>query len=360
MKIIDYITSHGYEQVVFCHDSGIGLRAIIAIHDTTLGPALGGVRLWDYSTEDEAILDALRLAQAMTYKAAVSGLNLGGGKAVIMGPCPAERREAFFRSLGRFIQSLGGRYIATEDVGTYVPDMEAIRTQTKFVTGLPRAMGGSGDPSAFTALGVFEAMKACAKEVFGSPSLKGKRIAVQGVGKVGYHLLKHLHDEGVELVVADINAEAAHRAERQFGVGVVEPDKIFDLDCHIFSPCALGAVLNNQTIPRFKCQIICGGANNQLESEKDGEVLEGRGILYAPDFIANAGGLINVSLEISGYSEELAYERVRGIYHTMERVISRAKEEKVTTFQAANKLAEERLAAVRAMKGIYKGDQATP
>ncbi|MEK7848172.1 MAG: Glu/Leu/Phe/Val dehydrogenase dimerization domain-containing protein, partial [Chloroflexota bacterium] len=299
MKVLEYMARYGYEQVLLCHDAGVGFTAIIAVHDTTLGPALGGVRVWDYQSEDDAILDALRLARAMTFKSAAAGLNLGGGKAVVVGVPRPGQREAVFRSLGRFIESLGGRYIATEDVGTSLRDMEHISLETSHVSGLPVAMGGSGDPSPVTAFGLYHAMRACVEDVSGSPSLKGMRVVVQGVGKVGYNLLPYLVKDGASLAISDIREGLAQQVAAEFNARVVPPDKIYDEECDIFSPCALGAVLNKRTIPRLKCRMVCGAANNQLEELEDGSLLEGRGILYAPDFIANAGGVINISVEFT-------------------------------------------------------------
>lgn len=355
MKILEYMERYGYEQLVLCHDSGLRLTAIIAIHDTTLGPSLGGVRVWDYPSEEEAVLDALRLARAMSYKSAAAGVNLGGGKAVMVGTPAPEKREACFRALGRFVESLSGRYIVTEDVGSYVQDMEYIRTETSFVTGLPVEMGGSGDPSPLTSLGIYQALRACAEEVFGSPSLKGKRIAVQGLGKVGSYLLPYLAKEEAKLIVTDVKEGAAQKAAREFNAQVVAPDQIYDVDCDIFSPCALGAVLNRNTIPRLRCKIVCGGANNQLQEDGDGAHLEQRGILYAPDFVANAGGIINISVELTGYDAELAQRKVKGIYDTMRRVLARSKAQKVPTARAADLIAEERIAAVKGMKPLYQG-----
>jgi len=354
MKLLDYMAENSYEQVVYCCDPGAGLKAIIAIHDTTLGPALGGCRIRRYSSEEEALTDALRLARAMTYKNSAAGLNLGGGKAVVMAD-PKEKTEALLRALGRFVQSLGGRYITTEDVGTSVRDMEFIRTETRHVTGLPLLAGGSGDPSPMTAFGVLQAMKACAKESLGSDSLKGRRVALQGVGKVGYYLAGHLQREGVITIAADVNPEAARRAEKEFGLTLVEPDAIYDTPCDIFSPCALGGIINNSTIPRLGCRVVAGGANNQLAQEGDADALAQRGILYAPDFIANAGGVINLSFELTGYNAEAARAKVAEIYHTTERVITMSKAENISTARAANRLAEARIDSVRRMKRIYLG-----
>lgn len=353
MKLWEYMVRYDYEQLVLCHDSGTGLRAAIAIHDTTLGPALGGVRMWPYATEEDALMDVLRLARGMTYKAAVAGLDLGGGKAVIIGDPLHDKTEAMFRSLGRFVESLGGRYVATEDVGTTMRDMEYISTETSHVTGLPVSLGGSGDPSPITALGVHEAMKACAVEAFDSDSLKGKTVALQGVGKVGSCLAELLHKDGAKLIVADMNADRAQRAKKEFGAEVVAAQDIYDVECDIFSPCALGATLSHQTIPRLHCRIVCGGANNQLEDEEDSFRLERKRILYAPDYVVNGGGIINLAREFAGYQEDVARERTLAIYQTMQRVFARAEKERITPAQAADRMAEERIQSVRQVRNLY-------
>ena len=355
MKVMEYLVRYGYEQLVFCHDPGAGLKALIAIHDTTLGPALGGVRVWDYPSEEEATLDVLRLARAMTYKAAVAGLNLGGGKAVIMGVPAPEKREAIFRSLGRFIASLGGRYIATEDVGSFVSDMEVVRTQTEYATGLPVETGGSGDPSPWTALGVMAAARACLEEVFKTDSFQGKRVAVQGLGKVGYPVVRLLAQAGAQVWVTDLNKASVDRAKKEFGATPVGPEEIYDVDCDIFSPNALGAVLNRDTIPRLKARIVCGGANNQLADQEDALRLGERGILYAPDYVTNGGGLINISLELTGYDEALARTRVEGVYNTIKQVLARAKKLSILTARAADELSEERLRSIAALKRMHPG-----
>ncbi|MDO8687233.1 MAG: Glu/Leu/Phe/Val dehydrogenase dimerization domain-containing protein [Dehalococcoidales bacterium] len=353
MKILDYMREYDHEELVFCCDSSVGLNAIIAIHDTTLGPALGGARMWPYKSEDEAILDVLRLSRAMTYKSSAAGVNLGGGKAVIIGDPARDKSPGLFRSLGRFIESLNGRYITTEDVGTCEQDMQHISGETTHVTGLPLSWGSSGDPSLLTGFGVYQGMKACAREVLGSDSLHNRTVAIQGFGKVGSYLAGHLHDEGVNIVAADINDGAAQRARETFGVTLVKPDEIYDVACDIFAPCALGATLNRQTISRLKCRIVAGCANNQLKEDKDGDRLQQREILYAPDYILNAGGIINISLEFTGYDPELAKARVAEIYHTMERVIALSKSEQISTARAADKLARDRIEEARRGRKIY-------
>ncbi|MDP2952642.1 MAG: amino acid dehydrogenase [Chloroflexota bacterium] len=354
MNLMDYMDKGNYEQVAYWTEAGVGLRAIIAIHDTTLGPALGGVRMRPYASEEEALLDVLRLARAMTYKAAGAGLSLGGGKGVIIGDPNRDKSEVLFRSFGRFVKSLGGRYITTEDVGTTVADMEYISQETGYVTGLPLSGGGSGDPSPATALGIMAGMRACLEEVFGNASLRGKTVAVQGVGKVGSSLARLLRKEGAILVVSDVDKAAAQRMREEVKATVVAPEDIYDVPCDVFSPNAYGAVLNDHTIPRLRCRIMAGGANNQLEDEeRHGDALLQRGILYGPDYILNAGGIINLSVELTGYDIEEAQDKVGQVYHTTQKVIVLAKAEKISTARAANRLAESRIQATRKMRPIY-------
>ncbi|BDG59947.1 Glu/Leu/Phe/Val dehydrogenase dimerization domain-containing protein [Caldinitratiruptor microaerophilus] len=352
MAIFSEVATHGHEQVVFCHDKVSGLRAIIAIHDTTLGPALGGARMWPYRSEEEALTDALRLARGMTYKAAAMGLDLGGGKAVIWGDPRRDKTEALLRAFGRFVHSLAGRYITAEDVGTTVEDMAVIRRETPFVAGQAEL---SGDPSPVTAFGVYRGMKAAARWVWGNENLKGRTVAVQGVGKVGYHLCRHLADEGARLVVTDVSPEAAERAVRDFGARAVPPEAIYDVPCDIYAPCALGATLNDDTIPRLKCQIVAGSANNQLQEPRHAQALQDRGILYAPDYVINGGGLVNVSEEFhpSGYSRDRAYARVATIYDKLLEIFTIARDRGITTAQAADVLAEERIATIHRLRRIH-------
>jgi len=354
MKIFDYMTSNGYEQLVMSTDPGAGLRAIIAIHDTTLGPACGGLRIWPYATEEEAIQDALRLARAMTYKSAAAGLPLGGGKAVIIADSRTQKTEALLRAYGRFLDTLGGRYLTTTDVGSTGRDLEEIYNETKYVVGLPTTAGGSGDTSIMTGLGIYMGIKACAREVWSSDSLAGKKIAMQGFGKVATHTAHHLLKEDAHLVVSDIDEEALDRA-RDLGLKVVAPEKIYDVECDIFSPCAMGGVLNKDTIPRITSRVVAGGANNQLLTDSDGDDLHRRGILYAPDYLINAGGIINISAEVGmPYNAERAREKTERIYEIMGRIIQISKQEEITTARAADRLAEQRLASVRAIKQIYR------
>ena len=343
-----------HEQVVFFNDKGSGLKAIVAIHDTTLGPALGGCRMYPYESTENALNDVLRLSRGMTYKAAVAGLNLGGGKAVIIADPKKNKTEILFRAFGRFVQGLGGRYITAEDVGTSVVDMEWVRMETKYVTGISRALGGSGDPSPVTALGTYRGMKACVEKVFGTQSLKGLRIAIQGLGHVGYYLVRHLHDEGAKLIVNDVDAERVKKVINEFGAEFVEADKIYSIDADIFSPCALGAIVNDHTIPQFKFKIIAGAANNQLADEvKHGQMLLNKNIVYAPDYVINSGGLINVYNELEGYNQEKALSQAKGIYDIVKNILDLAEREKIPTYVASNKIAEERMHHIGRIKQVY-------
>lgn len=351
MTIFSALEKDDFEQIVFCQNKNTGLKAIIAIHDTTLGPALGGVRMWNYNSEEEALIDVLRLAKGMTYKNAAAGLNLGGGKAVIIGDPKKDKNEALFRSFGQFIESLNGRYITAEDVGTNEEDMDYIHLETEHVTGTSRK--GAGDPSPVTAIGIYYGMKATAKEAFGSDSLKNLTIAIQGVGQVAYNLCKHLHEEGAKLVVTDINEEAVNRAVIEFNATSVLPDEIYDVDCDIFSPCALGGVINDETIPRIKAKAIAGSANNQLEKEEHGLILHEKGIIYAPDYVINSGGVINVAEELSGYNRERALNKVKSIYHILENVYQISKNNHIPTSVAANEMAEKRIQTMRNLKRLY-------
>lgn len=355
MKIFEYMEKYDYEQLVMCHDPVSGLKAIICIHDTTLGPALGGTRMWNYANEEDTIIDALRLARGMTYKNAAAGLNLGGAKAVIIGDAKKDKSEALFRAFGRFVESLNGRYITAEDVGTCVEDMDFIKMETSHVAGLASVAGSSGDPSPVTAYGTWKGIKACAKETWGNDSLAGKTIAVQGLGHVGYTLCKLLKDEGAKLVATDISSDNVKRVVSEFGAVAVNPNEIYDVECDIFSPCALGAIINDETIPRLKCCIIAGAANNQLKEERHGNIIHEKGILYAPDFIINAGGVMNVADELldGGYSRERAIRKVDTVFDNIEKVIAISKRERIPTYKAADILAEERINAIGQIKKSY-------
>jgi leucine dehydrogenase len=347
MELFKYMERYDYEQLVFCQDRQSGLKAIIAIHDTTLGPALGGTRMWTYESEEAAVEDALRLARGMTYKNAAAGLNLGGGKTVIMGDPRKDKSEELFRAFGRYIQGLNGRYITAEDVGTTVEDMDIIHEETDFVTGISPAYGSSGNPSPVTAYGVYRGMKAAAKEAFGTDSLEGKVVAIQGVGNVAYSLCRHLYDEGVKLIVTDINKEAVQRAVEEFSATVVEPNEIYGVECDIYAPCALGATINDQTIPQLKARVIAGSANNQLKDPKHGDRIHEMGIVYAPDYVINAGGVINVADEMYGYNSERALKKVETIYTNIEKVLAISKRDHIPTYVAADRMAEERINKIR-------------
>jgi leucine dehydrogenase len=355
MQVFEKLAEYRYEQLVFCHDRATGLRAIIAIHDTTLGPALGGCRMYPYASEDEAVVDVLRLARGMTYKAAASGLNLGGGKSVIIGDPNEDKSEELFRSFGRYLETLGGRYIVAEDVGTSTEDMENIRIETSHVVGVDVTHGGSGDPSPFTALGVLHGMRACAEEVFGDASLEGRTVAVQGLGHVGSNLCDLLQREGASLIVTDVNPRHVERTVAVFGAKPVEPGEILSIPCDVFAPCALGAVVNDDTLPNFRCSIIAGSANNVLLEPRHGEALAERGILYAPDYVINAGGLINVADELEGYNETRATKRVTRIYDSMKSIIAISKRDGVPTHVAADTLALERIDAISSIERLHTG-----
>lgn len=340
------ITEGNHEQVVFCYDKETGLKAIIAIHSTTLGPALGGTRMWLYKNETEALNDVLRLSRGMTYKAAVSGLNLGGGKAVIIGDAKKDKSESLFRKFGKYVNNLNGKYITAEDVGTSTRDMEYIAKETKHVTGLPESMGGGGDPSPVTAFGVYMGMKAAAKHAWGNDSLTGKKILVQGVGHVGESLVKLIRKENAQVTISDINDEQVKRVSAENQTGAVEPSAIFSTDMDIYAPCALGATLNTENIDQLKCTIVAGAANNQLAEENiHGIKLMEKGIVYAPDFLINAGGLINVYSEFTGYDRDKAYQQAQKIYDVTLDILKKSKQENVPTHIAAMQIAQQRLDA---------------
>ncbi|HYV02462.1 MAG TPA: Glu/Leu/Phe/Val dehydrogenase [Actinomycetota bacterium] len=346
MPVFDELGAE-FEEVVYFHDPPTGLRAIVAIHSTTLGPSLGGTRFYPFGSEEDALRDVLRLARGMTYKAAAAGLDLGGGKAVIVGDPKRIKSEELLRAYGRFIETLGGRYITAEDIGTDRDDMDTIRRETRYVTGVSPELGGSGDPSPVTAYGCFLGMRASAEEAWQSHSLEGRRVAVQGVGKVGYHLVKLLVEEaGASVVVADVDVDAVARVVRDFGVETAEPEKIHAQECDIFAPCALGGIIRDDTIPELKCTVVAGSANNQLERREHGEMLAEAGILYAPDYVLNAGGLVNVADELQGYNPERAKARVQAIYRTLREIFQMARERRISTAAAADTFAEERIGKI--------------
>jgi len=350
MKLFETLSEYGHEQIVFWSEPELGYRGIIAIHDSTLGPALGGTRFWNYASDEEAITDVLRLSHGMTYKAAVAGVALGGGKSVIIGDNRTRDREMIFRAHGRAVESLGGRYITAEDVGTSVDDMEFVRMETDSVVGV---YGGSGDPSPVTAYGVYQGIRASAERQFGSASLEGRHILVQGLGNVGFHLCAFLHDEGARLTVTDIDEERIARVRDDFGATVVEPDDIYGIDADIFAPCALGSVVNDDTLKVLKVKVVAGGANNQLAHARNGEELHARGILYAPDYVINAGGLINVYGEIHDWTSERSKRKAGEIYGTLLRIFELAGDEGVPTAVAADRIAEERVHRVRHLHRSY-------
>jgi leucine dehydrogenase len=343
MSVFEHINGDGYEQVVFCSDDQSGLRAIIAIHSTALGPALGGTRFYPYPNEDQALIDVLRLSKGMTYKAAAAGLDLGGGKAVIIGDPKRMASEELFRAYGRFVETLGGRYITAEDVGTALEDMDVVKRETRWVTGCSHTYGGSGDPSPVTAYGVLHGIKACALEVFGSDSLKDRTVALQGVGKVGHALCGYLVEEGAKVTIADIDVDNLARAVGDFGVETTPLDRVHTVEADIFAPCALGGGINDDTISELRCKIIAGAANNQLERQEHGDKLRDLGILYAPDFVINAGGLINVEDELRGYDRERALHKVKGIYKQLQNIFTMSREQNISTARAAIEHAQERI-----------------
>lgn len=339
--ILVQLTKMGHEQVLFCNDAKTGLKAIIAVHNTVLGPALGGTRMWMYDNEADALHDVLRLSRGMTYKNSISGLDLGGGKAVIIGDARTMKSEALFRRFGQFVNGLAGKYITAEDVGISPDDMVHVSKETNHVVGLP---GKSGDPSPVTAYGVYMGMKACAKMQFGTDSLNGKTVAVQGVGHVGQYLVKHLAAEGAKIFITDIHEETLKKVAETYGASVVAPQEIYDVPMDIYAPCALGATVNDDTLARLTCSIISGAANNQLADEqKHGMAVMEKGILYAPDYAINAGGVINCFSEVSGLSLEWSQQKAGEIYQTIYQILERSKNEGIPTYQIANRMAEERI-----------------
>jgi leucine dehydrogenase len=356
VEIFERLSGGDYEQVVFCHDSATGLRAVISVHDTTLGPALGGTRFYDYASEDDAIDDVLRLSRGMTYKSAAAGLDLGGGKAVIIGDPSRIKTEGLMRAYARFVDALGGRYITAEDVGTTQADMDLIRRETRHVTGVSRSLGGSGDPSAATAYGVLHGMKAVAQHLWGDKSLEGRHVVISGVGKVGYNLVRHLVEERCRVTVADVVPAAVERAVKDFDVESVDVDKVHAVECDIYSPCALGKALNETTIPELRCRAVVGSANNQLADDGCADSLARAGVLYAPDYIVNAGGVINIAEEIAGYHRERAYSNIRRIFETTTAVLQTAEAERITTAEAADRVAERRIAELARVHQIRTFD----
>ncbi|HVS18593.1 MAG TPA: Glu/Leu/Phe/Val dehydrogenase dimerization domain-containing protein [Planctomycetota bacterium] len=348
---ISEIQVDGYEKVARCRDAASGLHALIAVHDTTLGPALGGMRMLPYVSEDEALFDVLRLAKGMTYKSAVAETGLGGGKSVVIGD-PSTKSEALFRAMGRFVDSFGGRYITAEDMNIGIPDLEIVRQETRWVTGLRREAGSSGNPSPYTALGCIHGMRAVLEEAFGDQEFAGKHFLLQGVGAVGGRIAELLKERGARVTICDINTARVESLCREHGFDAVDDATHLEVECDVYAPCARGATLNDTTIPRLRCKAVAGCANNQLLEPKHAEDLRDRGILYAPDYVINAGGIINVGVELfpGGYDEAVALERIDRIYDNLKRVFQISRTEGINTRESAARLAEERLAAGRTAK----------
>ena len=357
MLSFEKLYSEGHEEVVFFSDPSCNLKAIVAIHNTVLGPALGGTRMWPYKSEEEALNDVLRLSKGMTYKAAVSGLNLGGGKAVIIGDPSVDKSEALFRSYGRYLESLNGRYITAEDVNIRVEDIEHIFTETSNVCGVAKIHGGSGNPSPYTARGVFRGIEASSMKVYGDRSLRGKTVAVQGAGSVGCFLGEMLHKAGAKIFFTDINERHIERfKECAPSAEFVGVEEIYDVDSDIYAPCALGATINDNTIDRLKCKIVAGAANNQLAEERHGDILREKGILYAPDYLINAGGLMNVSIEFEGWSDDKASRMVDTIFDTTLKIFKISDEQDIPIYKATDFLAESRIESIRKIGGRFLGN----
>ena len=349
-EIFDLMGEHDHEQVVFFYEPSCGYRGIIAIHDTSLGPALGGTRFWNYASDSEAVVDVLRLARGMTYKAAVAGLNLGGGKSVIVGDNKTTHREMIMRAHGRAVESLGGRYITAEDVGTSVEDMDYIHMETGHVVGLA---GKSGDPSPVTAFGTYRGIKACALKRYGTDSLQDRSVVIQGAGHVGYFLAQDLREEGAKVFIADIDESKVERCVEELGCESVGADEVYDVDADVFAPCALGAILNDSTIPRLKVEIVAGAANNQLKRQHHAKMLQDREILYAPDYVINAGGLINVYSELAGWSLERSKRKAGEIYRTLLHIFEIAEDSGLTNAEAADEVAIRRVGQVAKLHRTY-------
>lgn len=348
--LFETLTTSGHEQVVFCNNPDVGLKAIIAVHNTVLGPALGGVRMRQYANEGDAVRDVLRLSRTMTYKNALAGLNVGGGKAVILGDPKVDKTEALFRAFGRAVDALGGRYITAEDVGTDVNDMELVYLETEYVTGVHQVHGGSGDPAPFTAYGTLQALMASLQRKLGHEEIGKASIAVQGLGHIGMELVKLLRERGARLYVTDLDPARVQHAVAEFGVEAVGVDEIYDVPADVFAPCAMEGALTMETIERLKAKIVCGSANNQLANHAVGDELHKRGILFAPDYAVNAGGVMNVSLEIDGYNRERAMRLIRSIYHNVTRIFDVSEREGISPQYAADRIAEARLASIGKLK----------
>lgn len=351
MDLFPTMTEKAYESVHFFHDAATGLKAIVALHDTTFGPGLGGTRaISTYASEEAAVDDVLRLARGMTYKAALANIPFGGGKAVIMLPTGSFDRPALFEAFGRGVERLGGAYITTEDSGTSPADVAHMRKGTSHVVGMPKDLGGSGDPSPFTAYGVLRGIQAWAKFQLGSDDLEGLRVSVLGVGNVGYPLAKLLHEQGAKLWVADVNEAAVRRAQDELGAVAVTPEELLSVDVDVFAPCALGGAINDHSLSLLRCKAVAGSANNQLREERHGVELQKRGITYVPDYAINAGGLINVAQEVAGYDEEKSRATCSKIYDTILSILERAKAEGTRPELVADRIVDERLAAAKKAK----------
>ncbi|MEL6346285.1 MAG: Glu/Leu/Phe/Val dehydrogenase [Myxococcota bacterium] len=353
MTVFAEMAELGHEQLMFCRNDDVGLRAIIGIHSTALGPALGGVRLYPYTSEEDAIRDVLRLSRGMTYKAAIAGLDLGGGKAVIIGD-RSLKTEPLFRAFGRYVESLNGRYVTSEDMNTTVQDMNWIRRETRWVTGSSKMAGGSGDPSPVTAWGVYQGIRACLEVVYGSPDVNRRTVAIQGVGAVGYHLARFLHEGGARLVYSDVNERRLRQVTEEFGGKIISQEDFYTADCDVLAPCAIGGVINARTIPLIRAPIIAGAANNQLDDEEgDGVLLQKASITFAPDYVINAGGLIQVHAELKGLPVEIAMDEASNIFNTVKRIINKARSQKISTTMASNQVAQERIEAVSRLKQLH-------
>ena len=357
--IFDLMEAHDYENIFFCQEKTLGLKAIIAIHDTTLGPAAGGIRMWPYESEVDAIKDVVRLARGMTYKCAAAGVSYGGGKCVIIGDPKRDKTEAKLRALARFIHRLNGLFVTGIDVGTNLDDMLLMRMETPYVVTIPESWGGPGDTSQVTAFGVVQGMRACLKEVYRSPDLQGRTVALQGVGAVGKHLIQYLAEAGAIVTLADIDQERAELVATDYNARIVSPEEIHALNVDVYCPCALGGILNDRTLPELRCKIVCGSANNQLAEDRHGDLLQQSGILYAPDYIVNAGGLLAGldSLNPGGFNRERVMEKVSQLYDAMEGVIAISKEQKIPTHRAADVMAEQRIASIRQAKSLAIGNE---
>jgi len=349
--VFGQLSFNDHEQIVFCNDKDTGLKAIIGIHNTVLGPALGGTRMYNYATEWDALNDVLRLSRGMSFKSAITGLNLGGGKAVIIGDAKTQKTPELMKRFGEFVHSLSGKYITAEDVGMETADMDLVRSVTPHVTGISESLGGAGNPSPVTAYGVYMGMKAAAKQAFGSDSLEGRSVLVQGIGHVGEVLVDHITKEGGEVYIADINEERLQEVSKKYGATIFADEDIYGAELDIYAPCAMGATINNETVERLQVKVIAGAANNQLADENiHGTRLQERGIVYAPDFLINAGGIINVYAELENYGKEEIIRKASNIYDTTLEIFAKAAQENCTTHDAALKIALQRIAERKAQK----------